>query len=189
MNFLLINEMNETSFQLINGALLLWAQNCTASRVGPGPRWKHLSRDAAFCLLDLSEYILIHLSHAVKADLQTRWEPGEFWSPGWWIIEQRENEPSEVPLLFRTPLLHAGWGGRGWKEICLIIIEWADGWKTNTKKTYYCIMFGLDAHTYTSGMMGKTSSERMLYVFLYRNKSRLGLSEMFSACSWTFRCR
>lgn len=89
----------------------------------------------------------------------------------------------------QDPSVARGVGGRGWKEICLIIIEWADGWKTNTKKTYYCIMFGLDAHTYTSGMMGKTSSERMLYVFLYRNKSRLGLSEMFSACSWTFRCR
>ena len=49
-----------------------------------------------------------------------------------------------------------------------------------------CSVSITDAHTYTSGMMGKTSSERMLYVFLYRNKSRLGLSEMFSVCSWTF---
>ncbi len=100
MNIISINEWHQF--------LLLWAQNCTASRAGPGPRWKHLSGDSVFCLLDLSEYIPIRLSHAVKADLQTRWEAGEFWSPGWWIIEQRENESSEVPLLFSTPLLSAG---------------------------------------------------------------------------------
>ncbi len=43
-----------------------------------------------------------------KSRSPNRWEAGEFWSPGWWIIEQRENESSEVPLLFSTPLLSAG---------------------------------------------------------------------------------
>lgn len=59
------------------------------------------------------------------------------------------------------------------EEICLIIIKCTDGWKTNAKKTYYCVivMFGLDnrcPHIHLRGMMGKTSSERILYIFLCR---------------------